>query len=474
MYERVDKMNKKVILILIIFLMVTQINIGFAEDIDAIDSMIEKHIKNSNLHGIGVGIIKNNELIYKETKGIESDGDKLTSTSPLFVASLSKSMTGLAVMQLVEKDLISLDDPIKKYISYFQVESKELSQNITIKNLLNHQSGLSTSTNLPDTENDASLKERVRALSNLNAVSENGQEFHYFNDNYNILGLLIEEVTGKPYATYMEESIFRPLGMNNTTAEFSVIRGKEVYGHKSIYGFSMQADRDIVRYDIPSGFILTNLNDMVKYLSFLIEKNPKIISDNTFNTMRTAAQNSEYGMGWYIRDINEGKVIEHSGSLPGFNAHLALIPETNSGYVYIMNQNHMFRNINGNLLKVIRGKTDFNHFPFVLVLRIIALILLLLAIKDIWSTFKLTKKQKSKDAWIKGSIKALVMAIFLFWGIPFILTNLLNLNFSYRYVLTYTPGLAIFWFLAIAIQIIRLGISIWKLLIKNDFTLITK
>ncbi|MCF8001775.1 MAG: hypothetical protein K9K76_07980, partial [Halanaerobiales bacterium] len=145
-----------------------------------------------------------------------------------------------------------------------------------------------------------------------------------------------------------------------------------------------------------------------------------------------------------------------------------------SGYLYIMNQNHMLKNINGNLLKAITGKTDFNHIPFILILRIVALVLLLLTLKDLWSLIKLTKKQQSKDDWIKGSIKSLGMAIFLFWGIPFVLTNLLNLNFSYSYVLTYTPGLGIFWLLAILIQIIRFGISIWKLLSRKDSTLITE
>lgn len=467
-------MNKKILLLLMVFLMILQMNVVIAEDIDSIDPMIEKHMKNSNLPGIAVGVIKNNELIYNKAKGIEENDNKLTSSSPLFIASLSKSMTALAVMQLVEKDLISLDDPVKKHIPYFQVESQKLSQNITIRNLLHHKSGLAASTNLPDTSNDASLEERIRALSNLKKVSANGQEFNYFNDNYNTLGLLIEEVTGKSYATYMKQSVFNPIGMKNTTADYSKIKEKDVYGYTSIYGFSKQVDRDIVRYDVPSGFILTNLNDMIKYLSFLIEKEPEIISDSGFDTMRTTAQNSEYGMGWYIREIDGKQLIEHSGSLPGFNAHLAMIPETNSGYVYIMNQNHMFKNINGNLLKAITGKTNFNHVPFVLILRIVALVLLLLTLKDLWSTIKLTKRQQSKDAWIKGGLKALVLVIFLFWGIPFILTNFLNINFSYNYILTYTPGLGIFWLLAILIQIIRFGISLWKLITKKDSTLITE
>ena len=449
-------------------------NIVFAADADIIDSMIEKHMNNSWIPGIAVGVIKNNEVIYKKTKGIDSNEAELTSSSPLFIASLSKSLTALGVMKLVENGLISLDDPVKKHIPYFQVESQELSQNITIRNLLNHETGLSSSTNLPNTSNNATLEERVRDLSELKAVSENGNEFNYFNDNYNILGLLIEEVTGKSYANHMKETVFEPLGMKNTTAEFSKIRAKEVYGYTSIYGFSKKTDRDIVRYDIPSGFILSNLNDMIKYLSFLIEQEPELISNSSFQKMRTASQNSEYGMGWYIREIDGKQLIEHSGSLSGFNSHLALIPETNSGYLYIMNQNHMFKNINGNLLKVITGKTDFNHIPFVLILRIVALVLLLLTLKDLWSTIKLTKKQHSKDDWIKGIIKALGMAIFLFWGIPFILTNLLNLNFSYSYVLAYTPGLGIFWLLAIVIQIIRFGISLWKFFNKKHSTLRTE
>ena len=461
----IQKQTLAVVAILFLFL---HINIAFASNTDTIDSLLKNHMKESSLPGMAVGVIKNNEINYKKTRGVDGHGDTLTTSTPMFIGSLSKSMTALAVMQLVEEDLVSLDDPIKNYIPYFQVQNPELSKNITVRNLLNHESGLANTKKLPSTRLEASLQERIKALSNLEEATGNGEEYHYFNDNYNLLGLLIEEVTGKTYATYMKDAIFTPLGMDNTTADLSKIKEKDIHGYTTIFGFSKGKELNIPRYDIPAGFILSNLNDMTKYLSFLIKKDHNILSNQGFEQMRTASENSSYGMGWNIREVNGKRLVEHSGTVPGFNAHIAFIPETKSGYIYIINQNYMFGNIKGNLLKVITNQTDFKHFPYTLLSRIIAFVILILMAKDIWNTIRLVKAKRSKQAWIKEGIKSLLLGLFLSLGLPLILTNFLHLTVNFKRMLIYTPDLALFWIVSISIQVVNLSISLWQLYRTND------
>jgi len=460
-------MNKKIIIITVLLIMTTSFTITYAQDVNLIDSLLEKHMESSNIPGISVGLIKDNELIYKKSKGIVNGKKKLQTTDPMFIGSLSKSITALGVMQLVEKNLVSLNDPIQKHIPYFKLNNLKDGNDITVQKLLNHRSGLFHSNSLPETSNDSSLRERITQLSNKEIKIDDMQEFHYFNDNYNILGLLIEEVSGKSYSTYIRDNIFKPLEMNSTTADYQQIIDQEVIGYTNFFGFSIEKNREVVKYDIPSGYILSNLEDMNKYLSFLIKGNPDILSKESLEAMRTTIGDSNYAMGWYIKNNNGQKVVEHSGSLPGFNSQITLIPEKNSGFVYILNKNYMFNDINDNLFKVITNQNGFNHFPYILVLRIAAAILLLLTLKDVWDIRKLLKENKTKKQWIKESIKSLLLGLFFLLGIMFILRNLLNLDISFQTIYMYTPDLAILWVIAIAIQFIRLIISLWKLIFKK-------
>lgn len=277
--------NLKSLIILIFVLTLAQISIVSAESNDKIDSLLERHMKDSNLPGIAVGIIKNGQIVYSDTKGINGYGEGLTETSPMFIGSVSKSFTALATMRLVEKGVISLDTPVKKYIPYFKVENPQLSENITVRDLLIQKSGLSRKKEIPSSDYNSTLKERVKALSTMREVAENGEEFNYLNDNYNILGLLIEEITGKTYASYMKENVFEPLGMVNTTADVSVIKEKKIHGYTNMFGVSKKLNQNIPRYDVPSGYILSNLKDMNKYLSFFIEPDEEILSLEGFNGM---------------------------------------------------------------------------------------------------------------------------------------------------------------------------------------------
>ncbi|MGM0446103.1 MAG: serine hydrolase domain-containing protein [Bacillota bacterium] len=463
-------MYKKITIIAVLLLISTSFTITYAQDKNPIDRLLEKHMESSNIPGISVGIIKDNELIYKKAKGRAKQDMKLKSSTPIFIGSLSKSLTALGVMQLVEKGLVSLDDPIQKYIPYFKVDNLN-DDDITVLKLLNHRSGLINSNTLPDTPNDSSLKERVSQLSSKENKIDDMQEFHYFNDNYNILGLLIEEVSGRSYSSYMKENIFKPLKMNSTTADYQQIIDQDVIGYTNFFGFSINKDRDVVKYDIPSGYILSNLGDMVKYLSFLMEGNPNLLTKESIKRMRTTTDDSNYAMGWYVKNNEGQKVVEHSGSLPGFNSQLTIIPEINSGYIYIMNKNYMFNDINDNLFKVITNQNGFNHFPYILVLRIAAAILLILTLKDFWDINKLIKADKNKKEWIKESVKSLLLGLFFLLGIIFILQNLLNLDISFQTIYMYTPDLAILWFIAIVVQFIRLIISLWKLLFKRYKTI---
>ncbi|HMA60480.1 MAG TPA: serine hydrolase domain-containing protein [Halanaerobiales bacterium] len=434
---------------------------------EQINAMIDRHIDDIAIPGIAVGIIKDDKEVYYDTKGVNGQGNKLNSKTPMFIGSVSKSLTALAVMQLVEDNLISLDEPVKKYITYFEVSDPKLSEEITVRDVLNQTTGLARKNSIPSSDYDFTLKERVKELADMRA-SRNRGEFNYLNDHYNILGLLIEEVTGSSYAEYMEENVFKPIGMINTTADIQTIRDKDVYGYTNIFGFSKSIKQSVPRYDIPSGYILSNLEDMYRYLEFLIDPDKSIISKESIDIMRTTAGNSTYGMGWHIRKIDGQRVVEHSGAVPGFSSHLAVIPATNSGYLYIMNKNHLIHNfvnvynrINGNMLKAALGDSSFNYFPSIWVIRIFSLVLLILTAKDLWNTKELFHKTKDKKGWVKEAIKSLLLILFLTLGLSFILRNMLGLAVDLKIMFAYVPDYTALLVIDILVQVIRLAISLF-------------
>lgn len=128
-------------------------------------------------------------------------GDGVTINTPFLLGSLSKSFTALAVMQLVDNGVVGLDDPVTRYIPWFR--TAEPAAVITVRQLLNHTSGLPTWAGTVDLSRpDTTLEQRVRQVAEVSPVTPPGAVFHYGNTNYAILGLLIEQATGMNYPDY--------------------------------------------------------------------------------------------------------------------------------------------------------------------------------------------------------------------------------------------------------------------------------
>jgi CubicO group peptidase (beta-lactamase class C family) len=460
--------------LIIIALLLIPFSIVHAFENSDIDSMINHHMTDSNIPGIATAIIKNGEIIYLDARGNDGKGKELSNSTPMFIGSISKSLTALATMQLVEKNLIALEDPIKKYIPYFKVASPTLTQNITVKDLLYQRSGLSRKKSIPSSDYDFSIKQRVKALSDMKEVSDNGEEFHYLNDNYNILGLLIEEVSGKTYAKYMKKNVFNPIGMVNTTADVKSIRQKNIYGHTNIFGFTKKIKQSVPRYDIPSGYIVSNIKDMNSYMYFLLDSDESVLSKESIELMRRVSGKSNYAMGWHINKVDNLTLVEHSGAVPGFSSHMAIIPETNSGYIYIMNKNHLIHNfvkvyekVNSNLLKVLMGGDSFEYFPSIWIIRITSILIISLTVKDVWNTRKFISDNKKRKEWLKEGIKSILLILFLIFGLSFILKDILGLGYDLKIMFSYAPDFTFLLIVAILVQVVRLFISVIHLFNNN-------
>lgn len=182
-----------------------------------VDRFVERHLERTGLPGATVAITKGDEIVHTAGYGHDSNGDPLTTEAPMRIASLSKSFTALAVMQLVDSGQVELDRPVREYVPRFRL-ADERGADITVRQLLNQTSGMSDSTfpvaSRP--QQPESLKEAVAQLRDAELTAAPGSEWNYHNPNYQVAARLVETVSGTPFPRYLDREVFTPAGMDST------------------------------------------------------------------------------------------------------------------------------------------------------------------------------------------------------------------------------------------------------------------
>lgn len=200
---------------------------------NTIDNYVETFLKEHRIPGASIAIVHENDLFYSKAWGVtEETEEKVTTETPFTIGSISKSLTGLAIMKLMEEGKVDLEDPVQKYIPWFTLKDKEAASNITIKHLLTHSSGISTYSGLSISDKESkdfhAIKNNVENLSNVTLTVSPGEKHQYSNANFLILGALIEEVTNQTYSDYMKQEVFLPLGMKSAAADNDTAYKKDI------------------------------------------------------------------------------------------------------------------------------------------------------------------------------------------------------------------------------------------------------
>lgn len=304
-----------------------------------LDSYIESILEETGIPGAAVAVVHNSQIVYQKGYGVSGPQDEpVTPETPMILGSVSKSITALAIMQLVEDGLIELDASIGQYFPDIQTEST-----ITIRHLLTHTSRYSSrkGRELIGIENRSSSALTTRAhqlLEDVPATDEIGIKFEYSNSNYNLLGAIIEQTSGKSYEDYIEQEIFEPLKMERSFASFSEPQKRGIAtGYRYIFG--IPTSYKDVKYNkalIPSGNLVSTANDMGNYISALLNRgsidSTEILGASHVEDMFTAYQdNISYGFGWQIGQRDNVKVIHHDGATANFSTHVWMVPDKNWG-----------------------------------------------------------------------------------------------------------------------------------------------
>lgn len=338
MKNTIYKMSLIYILCNVLMLYITDSKVYAQQNIKiALDKYIEKFIKEQNIPGASVAIVHNKDVFFTKTMGITGESEKkVTSKTPFAIGSISKSLSALAIVKLIEDKKLKLEDPVQRYLPWFKLKDPQKSSTITIQHLLTHTSGISTYEGLAlsdkQSKNSTALQENVMKLSNLKLTAPPGEKYQYSNANYIILGALIEAVTNETYSSYMEKHIFQPLNMNGAAASKETAYEKGyLTGYQSWFGIPRKS---VVSYDnagAPYGYITANLEDMIQYIMFLNRQEhtqflKKENIDLYLSSLYKINSEKSYGFGLRTTNINKGdKMIWHSGSTPDARAEIFIL-----------------------------------------------------------------------------------------------------------------------------------------------------
>jgi CubicO group peptidase (beta-lactamase class C family) len=321
---------------------------NFAE----IERFVQDEMAAQRIPGLALGIVEGDRIVYVRGFGTADDsGTEVTPQTPFIIGSVSKSLTALAVMQLVEANKIELDAPVQRYLPWFRVADEKASAEITVRHLLNQTSGLSTKTGRSfqgdgDTS-DTALEQAVRKLDSAAVTAPVGSKHQYSTINYSVLGLIVQTVAGQSYERYVQTRIFDPLQMRNSyTSEAAAEPQGLATGHNYWFGRPRAADLPYNRGLVPAGFLISSAEDMTHYLISQLNGgrydgtsvlSPEGIDELHRPAVQTPEADTSYGMGWFVGPVNHIPAIHHQGETLNFHANVVLIPQSRRGVVVLMN-----------------------------------------------------------------------------------------------------------------------------------------
>jgi len=239
---------------------------------DEIDNFVEAQMRELHIPGLALAIVQGDQIMYLKGYGIaDTSGRPVTPATLFIIGSTTKSFTALSVMQLVEQGKIELDAPVQRYIPWFHVADPAESAKITVRHLLNQTSGISTADGNSDLSRDDTaadaLQQRARGLQTVHLSQPVGTTFQYTNVNYDLLGLLVEIVSGQSYEDYVEQQIFDPLEMSRSTTALAAAPSNGLAtGYRYWFGMPAPMKTPFPRGSLPSGYLISSVEDLSHYL----------------------------------------------------------------------------------------------------------------------------------------------------------------------------------------------------------------
>jgi CubicO group peptidase (beta-lactamase class C family) len=308
----------------------------------SIEDVIDHEMPAAGVPGLAYAVVADGEITSQGARGVVRIGGdaQVTPDTQFVIGSISKSFTALAVMQLVEAGEVDLDAEIGRYLDVF---SGKPAAPVTIRQLLSHTSGYSTlqgNSGATAGEPDAAdaLERAVDARADLTPAYAPGERWEYSNLNYQVLGRLIEVVSGQSFQDYLTATILEPVGMADTVVADGLVHDSMATGHAPWFTTERplaQTPPDVAT--APQGGIVSTAGDLALYMAMMMNGEDDVLSAaGKAQMMRPASAASPgYGFGWYLDRANGG--VWHTGLTPGFESLAWMLPAQHRGAVVLVN-----------------------------------------------------------------------------------------------------------------------------------------
>ena len=299
-----------------------------------IDAMVAPYYKARD-PGATLIVTKDGKTLLRKAYGMADVANEVPMQpgATMRLGSITKQFTSAAILMLAEEGKLSVSDPINKFLPDYPMHGK----NITIEHLLTHTSGIVSYTNKPNfmeqMNKNLSVAQMIDSFKDDPLQFEPGARYAYNNSGYFLLGAIIEKVSGQPYASFVEQRIFTPLGMRHSAYE-----GQErdlsqrAAGHSQEKGNFEPSASLSMSQPYAAGSLVSTVDDLARW-DAAVSSGKLLKAASWAQAFKpytlTDGKSTNYGYGWAVGKLRGATVIAHGGGINGFSTYALRIPEKN-------------------------------------------------------------------------------------------------------------------------------------------------
>ncbi|GHE86536.1 hypothetical protein GCM10011501_14660 [Thalassotalea profundi] len=335
---------------------------------------VAEQLKKYNIPGGAYVIVKNDKIVSLETFGhIDNTKQQKVNSNTVFrLASVSKTFASTLTTMLAQEHVLNLSDPITKFVPDFSLAKEGAAEKIQLKHILSHSSGLMPNAYDNLLHENWSMDKIIGRFDRITPICQPEKCYGYQNITFGLLQPAIETSQDKSYSTLLSERLFSPLNMNDTSIGFNafkqhintakphVLRKRVLTKKKDKQGKRIRKyvwrTVNVVPdfYKVaPSAGVNSSISDLAKWLIANLGHNPDVLSPALLSELTTPRiktkrnmrrkywqdylTDAHYGYGWRIYQLDEQKVIYHSGWVEGFRADIGYSPELDIGFAILIN-----------------------------------------------------------------------------------------------------------------------------------------
>jgi CubicO group peptidase (beta-lactamase class C family) len=328
---------------------------------DALDALVQAAMTAWQVPGASVGVVRDDQVIYLKGFGVREAGREgaVTPDTLFAVGSTTKAFTTTAMGMLVDDGKMAWDDPVRKHLQFFRLSDPLASEQVTIRDLVCHRTGLSRHDQLWY-GSPWGREEIIRKLAHIRPTTSFRSRWEYQNIMYLAAGEAVGRASGGTWEEFVRQRILAPLGMSG--ANFSTTEAETAPDHASPHREKEKRIEVIPWRNLdnvaPAGSINAGARDMCKWVrvqlgdgvfegqrlvsaeSLAETKTPQVVlrMDEPTRAMNPDTHLMTYGLGWILQDYRGQLVISHGGGIDGFRAQVALVPDAKLGLVVLSNQ----------------------------------------------------------------------------------------------------------------------------------------